>query len=258
MSCFLKHKKDIFFLFHVQNIKSNCYIIFLNFFPTMFFWWKIYSFQFIFIYKWFNLCYSFSIFPISLWFEATVTAYWKDLSFLLIEFICAFLFFIQSGESIYDPLRFWFILWHLQYYLRVPSTDSKLFGYLFLSESKSYLVTSFASSLIMISTFSFFECITPSASLSIKEIKITAIVSWIFHVPDFLRLFVMPFKHGIISWSNDLMVRRRIPNPEVPCSKLLVGSMVDSALHPYKVPKVSTRNFWKLSGKKQTASLKWI
>ena len=207
MSCFLKHKKDIFFLFDVQNIKSNCYIIFLNFFPTMFFWWKIYSFQFIFIYKWFDLGYSFSIFPISSWFEATVTAYWKHLSFLLIEFICAFLFFIQSGESIYDPLRFWFILRHLQYYLRLPSTDSKLFGYLFLSESKSYLVTSFASSLIMISTFSFFECITPSASLSIKEIKITAIVSWIFHVSDFLRLFVMPFKYGIISWSNGLMVK---------------------------------------------------
>ena len=181
----------------------------------------------------------------------------------------AFIFFIDRIYLcffVFYPIRriyIWSItiLIYFTTFTILPSTTFDWFQIIWisiLSESKSYLITSFASSLIMISTFSFFECIAPSASLSIKEIKITAIVSWIFHVPDFLRLFVMPFKHGIISWSNDLMVRRRTPNPEVPCSKLLVGSRVDSALHPYKVPKVSTRNFWKLSGKKQTASLKWI
>ena len=33
-------------------------------------------------------------------------------------------------------------------------------------------------------------------------------------------------------------------------SKLLGGSKVDSAFHPSKVDKMSTRNFWELSGKK--------
>ena len=41
-----------------------------------------------------------------------------------------------------------------------------------------------------------------------------------------------------------------IPNPEVPCSKPLGGSKVDSAVHPSEVDKMSTKDFWKLSGKK--------
>ena len=32
--------------------------------------------------------------------------------------------------------------------------------------------------------------------------------------------------------------------------KPLGGSKVDSALHPFKVDKMSSRNFWELSGKK--------
>ena len=43
---------------------------------------------------------------------------------------------------------------------------------------------------------------------------------------------------------------RWISNPEVPCSKPLGGSKVDLAFHPSKVDKMSTRNFWELSGKK--------
>ena len=39
-------------------------------------------------------------------------------------------------------------------------------------------------------------------------------------------------------------------NPGVPCSKPLSGSKVDSAFHPSEVDKMSTRNFWELSGKK--------
>ena len=43
--------------------------------------------------------------------NATASVYWKHLlSFLLMEFIAAFLFFIQSGESIYDPPQFDFVL----------------------------------------------------------------------------------------------------------------------------------------------------
>ena len=45
-----------------------------------------------------------------------------------------------------------------------------------------------------------------------------------------------------------------VPNPRVACSKPLGGSKVHSAFHPSKVDKMSTRNFWELNGKKQTAS----
>ena len=49
----------------------------------------------------------------------------------------------------------------------------------------------------MISMLSLFECITCSSSLSLEEIKLIAIVNWIFHVSHFLRLFDV-FKHGLI------------------------------------------------------------
>ena len=42
------------------------------------------------------------------------------------------------------------------------------------------------------------------------------------------------------------------------CSKPLGGSKIDSAFHPSEVGKMNTRNTWELSGKKQTASLKWL
>ena len=40
------------------------------------------------------------------------------------------------------------------------------------------------------------------------------------------------------------MVRALDSESRVPCSKLPVGSKVDSAFHPSEVYKVSTRNFW--------------
>ena len=44
-----------------------------------------------------------------------------------------------------------------------------------------------------------FECITHSSSLSsLEEIRLIAIVNWIFHVSDFSRLFMMPFKYSLI------------------------------------------------------------
>ena len=45
-------------------------------------------------------------------------------------------------------------------------------------------------------------------------------------------------------------VRTEIQNPGVPCFKLLGGSKVDSAFHPSKVDKMSSRNFSELSGEK--------
>ena len=58
-----------------------------------------------------------------------------------------------------------------------PFIDSNLFWYLFLSESKSYFITSSASSIIIISILSLFECNTRSSSLSMKEIKLIATLS---------------------------------------------------------------------------------
>ena len=58
--------------------------------------------------------------------------------------------------------------------------------------------------------------------------------------------------HGYIAKSIEMAqwLRHWIPNPGVPCSKPLSVSKFNSAFHPSKVNKVSTRNFWGLSGKK--------
>ena len=47
-----------------------------------------------------------------------------------------------------------------------------------------------------------------------------------------------------------IKLRHWIPNPGVLCSKPLGGSKVDPAFHPSEVDKMSTKNFWELSGKK--------
>ena len=51
----------------------------------------------------------------------------------------------------------------------------------------------------MIPMLSLFESIRRSWSLSsLLKIKLIAIVSWIFYVLDFLRLFMIFLKHGLI------------------------------------------------------------
>ena len=45
---------------------------------------------------------------------------------------------------------------------------------------------------------SLFECITRFSLLTLEGIKLIAIVNSIFHVSDFLRLFMMSFKCGLI------------------------------------------------------------
>ena len=47
--------------------------------------------------------------------------------------------------------------------------------------------------------FSLFEWITHSSSVSLEEIRLIAIVNCVFHVSDFFRLLMMPFKYGLIS-----------------------------------------------------------
>ena len=46
---------------------------------------------------------------------------------------------------------------------------------------------------------SLFECIISSSSLSLEDVNMIAIVNWIFYVSDFLRLFMISFKYGLIS-----------------------------------------------------------
>ena len=47
---------------------------------------------------------------------------------------------------------------------------------------------------------------------------------------------------------------RWIPDPGFTFSKPLGGSEVDSAFHPYKVDKMSTRSSWELRGNMKTVS----
>ena len=51
-------------------------------------------------------------------------------------------------------------------------------------------------------------------------------------------------------YNNGPVVKALDSNPEVPCSKPLGGSKVNSAFYPSEGDKMSTRNFWKLSGKR--------
>ena len=46
------------------------------------------------------------------------------------------------------------------------------------------------------------------------------------------------------------ILQLKYANPGVPCLKPPGGSKVYSAFHPPEVGKMSTRNFWELSGKK--------
>ena len=76
-----------FFLFNIENVKSNCKIIFLKSFLVFYFWRIFYSIPIIFFYKKLSLCGSLLI---SLWITATIAAYRKHLSSLIFVFTVAF------------------------------------------------------------------------------------------------------------------------------------------------------------------------
>ena len=123
--------------------------------------------------------------------------------FFISSICCCFLRFIPSGKSIYDPPWFGFILWHLWYNkwtsLKAnspPFINWKLLWYLFLSNSKSF----FYSFMCFTINHDFYvECILRSSSLSfLEEIKLIVIVNWIFHVPDFMKSFLVSFMHGLV------------------------------------------------------------
>ena len=60
---------------------------------------------------------------------------------------------------------------------------------------------------VMISMLLLFKCITRSWSMPLEETKVSAIVNWIFHGSDFLRLFMMSFKYGLVSSKYSLIYR---------------------------------------------------
>ena len=59
----------------------------------------------------------------------------------------------------------------------------------------------------MISMLSLFECIIRSSPVSLEEVKLIAIVNWIFYISDYLRLFIMYFKYDLISSRYSLIDR---------------------------------------------------
>ena len=89
-------------------------------------------------------------------------------------FIVAFLFFIQLGESymIRHNSDLLYDIYNTKNEHNRRQTHYLASIYIFHS-----FITSSASSLIMISMLSLFEGITPSSSLSMKEIKLFAIVN---------------------------------------------------------------------------------
>ena len=164
----------IFFLAY-KTIRAVVTLFFSIFFQSSFSDRKVIPFQAYLFINGLIFGYYLRDFFISSWFNATVTAYWKDLLYsLLMEFIVAFLLFIQSRESLHDPPKFGFIYDMsntVNKHYSLTFIDFKLFWYLFFSESKSSFTTSSGWSLIMISMLSLFEWISPP-SLSIEEIKL--------------------------------------------------------------------------------------
>ena len=140
MSYVLKHKQNIyiFFSFAYKTLRAI-----INVFPIIFFWWKIYSLPFIFIYKRFNFCYSFLNFFLNYF-------------LLLIGCMAVFSFFYPV-----QGIDIWFIttwIYFMRYIIQqLNLIEEKLttihlisFWYLFLSKLKSCFLTSSAPSLIMI------------------------------------------------------------------------------------------------------------
>ena len=105
---------------------------------------------------------------------------------------------LERIESIYYLFCSLFCVLSNQENLYMIQHDSELFYEIYNIIKKSCFITSSASSLIMISILSLFERITCFSSLSMEEIKLFAIVNWIFHMWVFLRIFLMPFKYGLV------------------------------------------------------------
>ena len=123
------------------------------------------------------------------WFNATVKAYWKQLSFFFWIY-CCFLFFNHSGESIYMIHLFSNLFFEgdnalNQYYHK----QTPFFSLVFLNVLGNFVkeiqkVFSIISSVwlpIKVSILWLLVCIVQVSSESLEEIKLICIVNWIFH-----------------------------------------------------------------------------
>ena len=126
-----------FLAYKTLTWKSNCYIIFPNLFRIIFFWWKICFINFqLYLKVWF-LLFSCRLFLIYSWFDTTVTANWKHLSFLLMWFIVAFLL-LSNQENLYMIRHKLDLIYDICNKINEDNWN-QTHKLLFLSESKSFL-----------------------------------------------------------------------------------------------------------------------
>ena len=172
----------------IQDIESNCYMIFFKIFPIIFFWWEIYSFPVIFINKMFNL-----LFFVDLLFLHHLTQLLQHIESIYLFCRWDFLLFFYPIRRIYiwsTTIWIYFMTFIIQLMNIIEDkiTTFHWFEIILISIfkwMKSSFTTWSASPLI---TISMFEYITRSSSLSMEEIYLFAIVNWIFHVSCLLNM----------------------------------------------------------------------
>ena len=139
-------------------------------------------------------------FFISSWLNTAVTTYWKHLFFILTRFIYCYLYCLLSNQEnvymihhnldlSYDSYNT--IAEHNYIQTHYLSLIPNYFDIYF--ESKSYFINWPASSLIMITMLWLFECIAYSSPLPMEEIKLLAIVNWIFLCVSFFGLILLRY-----------------------------------------------------------------
>ena len=93
--------------------------------------------------------------PIFWWFNVAIIAYWKQLLFsMFFGFIVTALFFIYSGESIYELPLFKLILWRW-YSNKSTRSNTKLLSFIFVSNPSWYLLKKELKSSLIDSIVSF-------------------------------------------------------------------------------------------------------
>ena len=108
-SLFWKIRMIYFCFFSIQNIKSICYIIFLDFFWITFFWWKVYSFQLYLFLQGLIFFIFYGSFHDLMWPLQRI-----ENIYLFIDSIYLCFFYYYPIRRIYIwSTRFRFILWHL-------------------------------------------------------------------------------------------------------------------------------------------------
>ena len=199
MGYVLKHKQDIFFIFlPSKTLRTVVRLFFSNFF-IIFFWWNIYSYPVMFIYKRFNFCYSLGIFCGFFIIERDRYSVLKAFIIIFIDWIycCIFAFYLVRRIYVWSATIWSFFIiisWKQSKTDSVPFIEFfKSFWNLLRSDSKSSSITSSALQLIMTFLISLFECITRSSSLPLEDVKLASLVKWIFLASDSLRSLLTSF-----------------------------------------------------------------